>query len=265
MCPAHTNQSTNTLLFRFFIISLLLTLPFICIGYFIDLTHIIRVDLPFSALTFICPALTLLILKDRESGRPLLFSVLSGLDFFQVDAFDRKNFKLTLFALLIVPAVLMLHYYLLRIIDNSTPVFSWDVRSFFVFLILFFCSAFVEELGWTAYLMGGVYGNDLRLSDGILMGVLWSLIHLVPYLQTSRTCAWVLFQCLLTILYRVLMLWLYEKSNRNFRIVVILHCSINTATFLFPIYGSHYNPLLVLIILLPTTILLFYRWPLIRL
>ncbi|WP_111325037.1 hypothetical protein [Thermosporothrix hazakensis] len=48
-------------------------------------------------------------------------------------------------------------------------------------------------------------------------------------------------QCLSAIGLRIVMFWI----SNNTRIAVILfHCMINVSEFFFPVYGSHYDPVL---------------------
>ena len=62
------------------------------------------------------------------------------------------------------------------------------------------------------------------------------------------------------------MVWLYNRGGQSLLAMVLFHAMTNVSTFLFPIYGSHYNPLVGAGILMATVVVITFFWkqPIIR-
>lgn len=80
--------------------------------------------------------------------------------------------------------------------------------------------------------------------------MIWAAWHLIPYRQAGRARGWIAWQCLKTVASRVLMVWLYTRTNRSVVTSVLFHASDNLSTFLFPQFGSHYDPKLTALALI---------------
>ena len=80
------------------------------------------------------------------------------------------------------------------------------------------------------------------------MGAVWGIWHAVPYLQAERPAAWIAWQCLGSVASRVLLVWIYVNTGRSVFAVILFHATINLSVFLFPNYGSHYDPFIVCLI-----------------
>ena len=80
------------------------------------------------------------------------------------------------------------------------------------------------------------------LQSSILLGLVWSAWHIVPYLQAHRSLAWVAWQCLFTVAARVLLVWIYNNTGKSVFATTLFHTMANVSWLLFPIYGSYYDP-----------------------
>jgi hypothetical protein len=77
----------------------------------------------------------------------------------------------------------------------------------------------------------------------------WAVWHLVPYVQAGHDAAWIAGHCLVTVCLRIAIVWLYNNAGRNVPMAVLLHASANVGFFLFPDYGSHYDPMVTAVVL----------------
>jgi hypothetical protein len=67
-------------------------------------------------------------------------------------------------------------------------------------------------------------------------------VALVPFTQAGRSPAWIAWQCLQTVGFRVLLVWIYNNAGRSVFAASSCHATGNLSAFLFPSHGSHYDP-----------------------
>ena len=110
----------------------------------------------------------------------------------------------------------------------------------------------LEELGWTGFavptLLGLGYGV---LSTGLIVGVLWGAWHLlgndiwasVAIAGDLPLVLFVVFRGLSLLVgqllaYRVLMVWVYERTNGSLLLAILMHASYAASTFILnPVVG----------------------------
>lgn len=224
---------------RFLGLVLLLSLPFwllewLAKGY----PDQLQVNLPLSALMFVCPALAALILSHRadlrRGARNLLLRVFDG---------GRIRPRVwCLPALLLMPTITVLAYTVMRLLERPLPNFEVFLLPVVAFCLVFFVSVVGEELGWTGYALEPLQARYGALVAGLLLGLVWALWHIVPYIQAGNSGTWIVWQCVYTVAARVLLVWLYGHAGHSLLAVILAHASINVSVFLFPVYGSHYDP-----------------------
>lgn len=71
----------------------------------------------------------------------------------------------------------------------------------------------------------------------------------MPLAQSRRAPAWIVWQCLGMLPFRVLIVWLYENTGRSVFAASLFHATSNASQFSFPKYGSHYDPFVACLIL----------------
>jgi hypothetical protein len=77
------------------------------------------------------------------------------------------------------------------------------------------------------------------------MGSVWGLWHVVGwYFQAHHTLTWTAGQFLSTVALRVIIVWLYINTGRSVLAAALFHDMMNVSEFLFPNYGSHYDPVI---------------------
>lgn len=227
----------------FFLLAAALTLPFWLLGWTNDLE--VLPGLPLSGLMAFCPAIAAAILIHRQAGGAGVRALLRR-------SFDKDRFPSPIWwgvALLFMPAVMLLVYGLLRVAGVALPPTEPPLWAPFAMFVAFFVAGLGEELGWTAYATDPMQRRMGALWAAVLLGVVWAAWHIVPFLQADRTPEWIAWQCLKTVAVRVVMVWLYFNAGRSVFAVALFHAMDNVSAFLFPVYGSHYDPRLTALVL----------------
>jgi uncharacterized protein len=222
---------------RFLILVVMLSAPLWLAAQFFDATRLIQVRLPLSALQFLAVLLAALMVTRAEGGsrRALLAR---GLDFARI---PNGGWRAGVF--LLMPLTVLLAYTLTvqaggTIARQATPLLSISV-----FLLIYGISGYCEQLGWTGIMSDALLPHFGVVKAGLLVGVTWATWHIIPFIQTHNPPVWIVWQCIYTIIYRVMMTKIYVVTNRSVFGSVALHCTYNTAFSLLPYYGSSYQPM----------------------
>jgi membrane protease YdiL (CAAX protease family) len=187
----------------------------------------------------------------REQGRAGLLGLLKR-------SFDYKRIRSKTWYIpiaLLMPAVLFLSYWLMRAMRMPLPEPNIPIIAVPVMLLAFFIGALGEELGWTGYATEPIERRWNALVAGVVLGVVWAVWHIVPFEQAHRARAWILWHCLFTVALRVLLVWIYINAGRSVFGVALTHALANVSMFLFPNYGSHYDPMVTCMFISPFAIL----------
>ena len=102
-------------------------------------------------------------------------------------------------------------------------------------------AGFFEELGWTGFAIPRLRQHHGVLSTGLIAGVLWAAWHLLVYLWTSGTLSgplsfagYLLDAFLFLTLFRVLMVWVYDRTG-SLLVAMLMHGSLTaSARILMP-------------------------------
>ena len=245
----------------FFLLVFVLSAPFWLVGPAAGrrLRNEVPLGLPLSALQAVNPLLAALLLVYAEDGRAGARGLLKR-------AFDYGRIKSKVWyvpVLCLWPAALALEYGLMYRAGAPLPEARFPVSTIPVFLILFFVAGTCEELGWQGYAFGRLRGRWGAFGAGLILGAVWAAWHVVPLTQSRRTTAWVVWQCLGMLPFRVLIAWLYDHTGRSVFAASLFHATSNVSQFSFPNYGSHYDPFVACLILTfaAATVTLLFRRP----
>lgn len=224
----------------FFGLVFILALPFWVLGPVAQrfLGNAIPINLPVSALQFVCPLIAASILTGREHGSAGVKGLLKRA--FDVGRIKDKIWYGVIFGLM--PLAMVAEYGVLRLmgLDVSAPHFPvWLVPVFFA---VFFLPALCEEVGWSGYALDPLQARWTALGAGAVVGVVWAAWHVVPNTQAPHTAAWLLGQFGNTVALRVLIVWLYNSCGKSVFAAIAFHDMVNVSEFLFPVYGSYYDP-----------------------
>ncbi len=222
--------------YRFFALVFLLSIPFWLFGALTD--GQILPGLPLSALMVVCPLLVAMLLAYQAGGSSALKRLLSGM----VD-FRRMRPWAWLIALGTMPLVMVLSAAVLLWQGIALPppeISPVQVVSLFA---LFIVAATAEELGWTAYATRPLAQQRGLLFAALVIGLVAVIWHLPPLLQAGRAWDWIGWWALGTVARRVIIVWLYLRGGESVFSASLFHAMNNLSWMLFPVLGSHYDPL----------------------
>lgn len=105
-----------------------------------------------------------------------------------------------------------------------------------VFLLVFFFSVLGEEIGWRGFALPWLQKRFNALVSSLILGLIWALWHLPLFFipgdfHQQLSFIWFVLQTVsITILYT----WLFNTTNGNLLLILLLHSSSNTAFGVLP-------------------------------
>jgi uncharacterized protein len=225
---------------------LLLSVPIYVWGIFYPISGL-PYGLPGTAIMIAVPALVGAAMTLRDSGRAALAKI--WIRIFDVDRI--AGYRWLALALLTMPAATVGTFYLMRALDLPLPVNpAVDVSALPIAFAAYFAAAAIEEVGWTGYCTEPLQEKYGTLGSGLIIGGVWAIWHLVPwYIIQGHAADWVAGLALLTVLMRVVMVYLYVHGGKSLFLATLFHATINVSYSLFPNDGSHYDPVVLFIVL----------------
>lgn len=194
---------------KFFLLVFALSLPFWVAGALIKLQLLPGV--PVSALMSLCPATAAVIFVYRANK-------FAGVNELLRRSFDYKRIKGKLWytpVILLMPAVAVLSYEVIRLIGVPIPMPHFQVVRTMALSLALFLPALGEELGWSGYVIETMQDRWGALQASILLGLVLAIWHSVPLLQAGRSLIWIAWWCLYTVAARVLIVWLYNNTGEK--------------------------------------------------
>lgn len=223
---------------RFFLLTFALSVPFWLIG---DASIGLPVNLPLGGLMIVCPLVAALILVSREAGPGGRTRLLKQI-------VDHRKIRQKIWyapTIFLAPTMLLLSYWLMRLMGRPLPDPDIPVLAIAGFFVLFFVSAASEEVGWSGYVTDPLQKRWGALGASVIIGSMWGLWHVVGwYVQLGQSLTWTTGQWISTVALRILIVWLYNNNGGSVLAAVLFHDMVDVSEFLFPNYGSHYDPVL---------------------
>lgn len=233
-----------------------LSVPFWLLGLINEqIPGILPMGLPVSALMAVCPLAAALILTGKNNGR-------SGVGELFKKTSDYGKIKNRIWYVPIVctmPVVMLLSYGVMSFKRMPLPEVQIEVLAIPVNISLFFAGAVAEELGWMGYSMP-LLNKLSALKAGAVLGAIWAVWHIVPYMQANRTAEWIVWQCIFTVATRILIVWIYCNTGGSVFAASLFHAVGNLSVSLFPNNGSHYNPSIAGTILIIPALIVIFIW-----
>lgn len=240
----------------FFLLVFILSIPLWLLGAITGQLDL-PINLPLGALQAINPLIAASILIYREKGSEGLKALLKrAVDFRKI---RRKGWYLPI--LFFWPIMMVLAYGLMRLVGAPLPDdLQFPLLALPVFLVLFLVAATGEEVGWSGYATDRLQARRSALKASVIIGTVWAIWHIVPFMQAHRSPNWILWQCLGMIPFRMLIVWLYNNSGKSVFAATVFHAMSNPSQFLFPNYGSHYDPFFAWVMLALAAGLVLFLW-----
>ena len=237
--------------FTFFTLVFVFSIPFWLLGAIYPIEFL--PGLPISALGALTPSVVALILVYKDGHFSEVLQLLQrSFDFRRL-----KNRNWFLLILLINPAIAVVAYLIIGIIDEPLPRPAPITLAISPIAAFFFVGALVEEIGWTAYATEPLQERWGTLLAGLMLGVIWAVWHFIPLMQAYRTVEWIAWWSLGTISLRMIVTWLYIHSGTSLFAAAVFHMMINLSWQLFPVNGSMYDPQVFGLITLVCTVGLY--------
>jgi CAAX protease family protein len=240
----------------FFLLVILISIPFYVLGAAGDRLPI-ATFLPLSAIMAIVPMLAALILVYRGSSVSGAITFLSrGLDYRRI-----KGVGWVIAALLLMPIVFLLEYGVLRFQGRALPdVQFFSIAKIVAFALMFFIGAIGEELGWQGYAYARLKSGRSALAAALVLGAIWALWHVIPFIEMGRSVGWIIWQCLGAIAMRVIIVWLFENTGQSVFVAVLFHITINMPWGVLTTFGSYFDPFVLFVILAFVAVTVVVLW-----
>ncbi len=129
-----------------------------------------------------------------------------------------------------------------------------------VFFVMFLIGDWGEELGWTGYAIDPMQERWGAAKAAVLLGVVWAIWHIIPYVQAHHTAGWIAWWSLGVVATRVLIVWIYNQSGKSVFAATLVHVMGNVSWSLFPNYGSHIDPVSTTIVAWLFALVALWRW-----
>jgi len=179
------------------------------------------------------PMFTALILIYRENGKAGIIALLKR-------TYDFRNIRYKVWLLpmlLMIPSMGFIEYVIQRF--SGTPIpppqFSWVTLAY----ISVFFMTYGEELGWTGYLIDPMQQRWSALKSGIILGVVWAVLHFPIHYINGYAYDWILWHGLYTVAARVLMVWIYNNAGRSMFAMALTHWTFGLFWSLWPVENLH--------------------------
>ncbi len=237
----------------FFALVFALSVPLWIIGAATGL--LLPLGLPFGALMLFNPLIAAALLVYRHDGG-------TGVKTLLWRSFDPRHItaKWLTIAVLLMPIVLGLEYGFLRMSGGLLPRPDFSVSSAILLFAVFVVAAIGEEAGWQGYAARLLQSKHSALMASHILGLVWAIWHIIPFLQAGRTPSWIWWQCLTMLPARMIIVWLCNNTGRSVLIAVIFHAMMNLSEFLFPNQGAYYDPFITFMLLAPLAAIITVVW-----
>lgn len=160
---------------KFFLLIFVLSIPFWLIGAIAKQELPLPINLPVSAFMFVCPLIAASILVYKENK-------IDGIKQLLKRALDYRRIKPKIWylpILFLMPVIMLLSYWVMRLIGRPLPDPQISILAIPLFFILFLIPAVFEEAGWMGYAADPVQHRWGALGAGIIMGSVWGLWHIL--------------------------------------------------------------------------------------
>jgi membrane protease YdiL (CAAX protease family) len=174
-----TTTLNKHIVIKYFILVIILSIPFYVLGAFVNLTKYIPIQLPISALIFLCPMLAAIILTGKYGKKGDLKLLLNRVfDFKKI-----KNQRWLLPAVLLIPVLLFLSYLVMLVVHYALPNLEIKLSTAAVFAVLFFIGAIGEEVGWAGFVTDPLQQRFGALMAALVIGSVWAVWHIIPFMS----------------------------------------------------------------------------------
>lgn len=224
---------------------LVLSLPIYVWGVLYPIAGL-PLGLPGTVIMIVMPAFTATMMRYWEAGTPAI------VDLWHVFDIDRiKSLRWGATAILTMPVTTACSLAVMQFADIALPAtLTFASGEIAIAFALYFFGAVLEEIGWTSYATEPLQQRFGVLNTGLIIGVVWAVWHIVPWaIIQSHSPPWLIGQIVLTVLMRIVMGHIHASGGKSLLLATLFHATINTSYSAFPNAGSHYDPVVLSIVL----------------
>lgn len=162
--------------------------------------------------------------------------------------------------LLLMPLFMLLEYGWQKLQGVPIPPIQLTALTPLLFLI-FLITGLAEEIGWSGYTVDPLQKRWGAFPASIMVGTVWAVWHIVPYLQAQNPAGWIVWQCAGTVANRVLIVWLYNNTGTSVFAAGLFHAMYNLCFLvLFPVYGSYDDPFTSAVLFIAAAVIVTTLW-----
>lgn len=213
--------------------------------YLLNLLDIrLPLGLPPSVVMILVPCAVAMALAYQERGSGGIAELFRP---FFVPSGPRRSWWLV-FSILVIPA-LVFGMYLFSVwlgLDEAGS-FSPNVLWAIVFTT-FFIGAIPEEVGWTKYATEPMTKRYGAMFAGGIIGLTWGLWHVIPFLAQGHPWQWILAQVALSVVLRMLMVLVFNRTAGSLLPALLIHASTNFYPETLPHRYDDYQPAVLLVL-----------------
>jgi len=211
--------------------------------------------LPINNIGFIlvfAPIIVAFILTYRDFGKETAKELVKrSFDYKQIE--DKVWYLPILFLL---PIVYFLSFELMILLGALTIENLITVGTTPLLFIVMIIFSIGEEVGWQGYVFDNIesYWNSLNVA--ILLGLIWGIWHVPLFIiqDPPGGFLWIAGQCLYMVVLRILIVWIYNNTNKSVFAAIMIHAISNLCGMVFPIYSLPIGPFIATIIIIITLV-----------
>jgi uncharacterized protein len=240
---------------RFFLLVLLLSVPFYLLGAFGGRLPFLAAQ-PASALMAFVPMIAALILVYRDRDSEGAINLLK-----RAFDFDRvQSMRWFLLAACFLPIVAVLQYAALQPTGTVLPAPQFSIAMVPLYFAMYFVGAIGEEIGWQGYLFPELKTRTSTLNAAVILGVFWAIWHVIPFIQIGRTADWIFWHGLGIVAFRVIIVWLFVNTGQSVFIAILFHTMINMPWSVIANYEMFYDPFITFVLLMLAVAPIIVLW-----
>ena len=224
---------------KFFLIVYGLSIPIWIVERFVNIKGL-PLDIPITdVLAAFTPLIAACLLVHKEEGS---FGVKSLLK--RVFDFSRIKQKRWYLAIVFLPFLIYsLIYLVLHFMGLALPEkLHIPIQTMPLFFVFFFIGAIAEEVGYMGYAIDPMQARWSALKASLIMGLPWAIWHYPSIIKQGHDLIWIAWGTLGTVAVRVLIVWIYNNTEKSLFACILFHTIINVGRILFPKDQTH-NPL----------------------
>jgi uncharacterized protein len=254
---SNTSASSKRSPLRFFLLVFVLSLPLWVLGAFVGgkgLPMNMRVIELVGAFVPLIVALILVYREEKFGGVRMLLK----------RVFDYKRIKPRIWYVSIVflmPILVLLIYGVMRLMGLPLPA---EVHIPFltipILFVLFFLLAVGEETGWMGYAVDPMQDRWSALTASLILGSIWAVWEFPSQIQMGTTPTLLAWAFLGSVGMRILLVWLYNNTEKSILAAILFHAIANTSRASFPNGGSHWDPAVGYSIVAITAMIVTFLW-----